>query len=273
MLKKAIYLKTDGGLCNRLRSIDSAIILSKSINKRLVVIWENNAELGAHFDDLFEPIPNVEFLPTEPKDFKKYKINTLLNKIPRKYYSISPLIRNNEVKQYFKDKSNLIRVKKYNTILIETHHAFLYPEDFSVFKPKQIIENNINKVLGNFENKPTVGLHIRRTDHQESIKESPIALFEEAIRDELKHTPTAKFFLATDDNNVKVTLRKKFKDNIITNDFLLSRKESDGVANAVIDLFMLSKTNKIYGSFGSSFSETAKHIGKNELIRLKRIKS
>ena len=55
-MNSTIFLKTKGGLCNRLRAIDSAIILSKKIDKKLIVIWENNNDLGANFKDLFEDI-------------------------------------------------------------------------------------------------------------------------------------------------------------------------------------------------------------------------
>ena len=62
---------------------------------------------------------------------------------------------------------------------------------------------------------------------------------------------------------------RMFKNKIITNNFELSRLSLNGAQNAVVDLFSLASCIKIYGSLGSSFSETAYHIGDNELILLK----
>ena len=66
-------------MCNRLRAIDSAIILSKKIDKKLIVIWENNNDLGANFKDLFEDIKNVKIVAQCPKKLSFFlKKKTLL---------------------------------------------------------------------------------------------------------------------------------------------------------------------------------------------------
>jgi hypothetical protein len=242
------------------------MILMKRLNTNLVVIWENNLELGAYFDDLFEPIKNVEIIDTLPKYFNVNKHSGFLNLLKTKFYSIAPEIKNSELKH----KENVEKLKSFKRVFLETEHAFLYPEDFSAFVPKKNILNELEKLKHNYLDCPLVGLHIRRTDHTKAIENSPIVLFEACIIHELKNDPKTKFYLATDENDVKTQLIKLFANTIITKEFELSRITKSGVENAVLDLYMLSKTSRIYGSDGSSFSETAHHIGKNELILLKK---
>ena len=262
-MNSTIFLKTKGGLCNRLRAIDSAIILSKKIDKKLIVIWENNNDLGANFKDLFEDIKNVKIVAQCPK-----KLSFFLKKKTWLKHLNSTLVLNTEIttlniKLLFKSTTFLSELKTYRYIYFETEHAFLYPENFKMFKPLKVIQKIVNK------NESLIGLHIRRTDHDFAKLNSPTELFIKTIKKELEQNPTTKFYLATDDLEIKSILMRMFKNKIITNNFELSRLSLNGAQNAVVDLFSLASCIKIYGSLGSSFSETAYHIGDNELILLK----
>ena len=66
------------------------------------------------------------------------------------------------------------------------------------------------------------------------------------------------FYIATDDITEEERLRKEFGDAIISNTSkTLARDSVEGLHDALIDLFCLSKTNKIFGSFYSSFTDIA----------------
>ena len=49
-----IYLKPMGGLCNRMRSIDSMISICKNYQMDLTVFWVKDFSLNCSFNDLFE---------------------------------------------------------------------------------------------------------------------------------------------------------------------------------------------------------------------------
>ena len=262
-MNSTIFLKTKGGLCNRLRAIDSAIILSKKINKKLIVIWENNNDLGANFNDLFEDIKDVKVVAQCPKNISFFLQKKTLLKLLNNMLVLNTEITTLNIKLLFKSKTFLSELKTYRYIYFETEHAFLYPENFKMFKPLKVIQKIVNK------NEVLIGLHIRRTDHVSAILNSTTDLFINTIQKELKQNSTTKFYLATDDLEIKSILLRMFKNKIITNNFELSRLSLNGVQNAVVDLFSLASCIKIYGSLGSSFSETAYHIGDNELILLK----
>lgn len=250
-------------MCNRLRAIDSAIILSKKIDKKLIIIWENNNDLGVNFKDLFEDIKNVKIVAQCPKNISFFLQKKTWLKLLNKTLVLNTEISTLNIKLLFKSKTFLNELKRYRYIYFETEHAFLYPENFKMFKPLEVIRKTVNK------NEVLIGLHIRRTDHVYAILNSTTDIFIKTIKKELEQNPTTKFYLATDDLEIKSILLGMFKNKIITNNFELSRLSLNGVQSAVVDLFSLASCIKIYGSLGSSFSETACHIGDNELILLK----
>jgi hypothetical protein len=133
--------------------------------------------------------------------------------------------------------------------------------DYQLFKPSAAIQKKIDSVALQF-NASTIGIHIRSTDHLTSLKNSPFFLFEEKIREELMGNPNTNFFLATDNEAYRNRLVQKFgNDKILFHTKVFRRDLSEGIQDAVVDLFCLSKTSKIYGSYYSSFSYVAGRIG------------
>jgi hypothetical protein len=47
----------------------------------------------------------------------------------------------------------------------------------------------------------------------------------------------------------------------------LNRNSQQGITDAVVDMFCLSKTKYIYGSYWSSFSDIASVIGDDKIIK------
>lgn len=74
-----------------------------------------------------------------------------------------------------------------------------------------------------------------------------------------------KIFLSSDSKENIIRLSKLFPNNIFYHESpSYDRNDNEAIKNAVIDLFCLSKTNKIYGSYCSSFSEVAAEMGQIE---------
>ena len=137
----------------------------------------------------------------------------------------------------------------------------------SGFKPIPALERTIQARTAAFE-KHTVGLHIRRGDHSRSIKHSPLSLFIDAITQEIDQNADTNFYLASDSLQVKRKLLDQFGDRIITQLAAANRNSEEGMQDAVVDLYALSKTRKIYGSYWSSYSRVAANISNVELIVL-----
>ena len=82
--------------------------------------------------------------------------------------------------------------------------------------------------------------------------------------------PEMIFFVSTDNESYQNILVNKFGiQRIIFHEKEFSRNKTEGIKDAVIDLFCLSKTSKIYGSYFSSFSYVAARIGNipNEVLK------
>ena len=91
----------------------------------------------------------------------------------------------------------------------------------------------------------------------ESIKEEA----EDAVN-EIKEDPLCKFYLSTDSEAEEGKLKSLFGSSIITQgEKELSRGKEEGILAAYVDLLSLSHCYKIFGSFWSSFSQTAVAIG------------
>ena len=75
--------------------------------------------------------------------------------------------------------------------------------------------------------------------------------------------------LATDDQGVKAELTAEFGSRVITAAAAASRSSADGIRGGLADMYTLARTQRIYGSAGSSFSPMAARIGGVEMIEVR----
>ena len=59
---KTIIVQPTGGLCNRMRTIASAVQLAQKLNCKIKVLWVKDPTLNAPFNSLFDgfPYPVIE---------------------------------------------------------------------------------------------------------------------------------------------------------------------------------------------------------------------
>ena len=55
-----IHLKPKGGLCNRMRAVDSGVALAHDLDVQLDIHWVRAGDLHCRFDRLFEPIADPQ---------------------------------------------------------------------------------------------------------------------------------------------------------------------------------------------------------------------
>lgn len=129
-----------------------------------------------------------------------------------------------------------------------------HENNFYLFKPVNNLMNSINSQVEKL-NEFTIGIHIRQTDHYISIRNSPVELFYNQIEKILKSNANTVFYLATDSQEVENKLILLFGNNVIRQENKpFERNSQKGVEHALIDLYALSKTKKILGSYWCSFS-------------------
>lgn len=273
-----IILKPHSGLANRIRVMVSGIGLSKELNIPLTIIWEKDAGLNSEYHDLFRENASVQISAV---DLRSRVIQLCMGK-PKllkfvgKFVGIDFMMFDRDMHSLvWKSGTNFIdldaiRNAGLGDIYINVCNEFYFkPEYLSYFLPNDRIQNAINKVVGKFHEN-TVGLHIRRTDHKHAINESPVELFIEKMREEIQNNTSVAFYLATDDADLKNMLIEKFGSRILFSSVELNRNNADGMYGAMIDLYALASTRRIYGSYFSSYSDIAARIGNIPLIVVKK---
>lgn len=249
-----------GGLCNRIRSINSAFSLAQSRKDSLTILWFCNEELNCPFDKLFQFPPNIRVFNI----YSKWNMQKII------YQLTSQFLTNEDIYPYKISVGNKTTPSPEHALFfsglrkrcyIATEESFYPTQDYHLFVPTLEIQDKLKLFYKNIGSQ-TYGVHIRRTDNMPSIHTSSTAAFISAMEDKIVQDRNADFYLATDDLLEEKILKERFPGKIISNENrTLSRNTSEGIMDALIDLFCLSKTKAIIGSYHSSFTDIAADIG------------
>jgi len=232
-------------------------------------MWTRSHDLNCNYSLLFKDNPSFtlieeplkyRFLWLNPQSLKGRDI--YLNKAFKWIVFDEVLyhrqLRNESNTAAFTNEELQKKLKYKKSVFLESDFSF-FSSDTNYLYPTNELKEIIEKNTRDFNN--TIGLHIRRTDHFPAIEKSPLSAFIESVKREIATDPDVSFYLSTDSIEVKEQLIHLFANRIITGSFELTRTTVPGVQNALVDLYSLSKTKKIIGSYGSSFSEMASKIG------------
>ncbi len=264
MKLKHLTILLHEGLANRIRVMASLYHLTQC-GIDLKVIWQLNEELNCPFEKLFSPINgfniiNTSLRPklynTKQKNILKRTVAKIYNKIKGFDYVIIGGYNN-------PDSCNVALIQtifdNYKNVFLETQQILYDHQEYSIFKPIKEIEDRIINSYSLAQ--PYIGIHIRRGDNIQSQLKSGIIPFIEKTKNILKDNPEQKFYLATDSLDVKEVFKYLFGPSIITTDPDYSRNTETGIKDALFEMFMLSKSQRILGSYWSSFDGIAARIG------------
>ena len=275
-----ICIKPLGGLCNRMRVLDAAISLAKVTNSDLHVIWVLNTDLNCRFEDLWDLPPSIKKI-TEisistrfdrfVEKLSRQKIGGFIQNIYYKYFlnSFDLVLTSDRMEAYELQNyvgCNFVEMVANKRVLMTTVHRFydsVRPfQDFILVRDLQEI---VDRQVVSFSN--VIGVHIRRTDNQQSEQYSSTAKFIELMQAEVRQDNSTRFFIATDSPAEEAKLQELFPDRIITyKKQSLDRNTSVAIPDAAIDLYSLSKCRKLIGSYWSSFTDTARQIERIDCI-------
>ncbi len=250
-------LKANAGLCNKLLSMAAGLHLAQDAGVRLHVLWATDMHMHDLFTDLFEPVSafSLHQLRIPSSRICQGLARRIL---PRAFGE------RNDIEAILDHEERFVEAFKVNPNRLWRFSSFreFYPaDDFSWLKPRPEIAAHIAESRSLTEGE-VVGMHIRRGDHVQAMRCSPLPLFYQRVAEEVAANSSVRFFLSTDDPEVKRDLKTKYPRNIFTRECVKMRHESGGGADAVVDLWLLSQCKKIYGTFPSSFSLVASKIGK-----------
>jgi len=259
---RGINIVPIAGLCNRLQSVESALRLAKVSDLPLNVFWYSDNLHNCSFSNLF----------IRPPEFSRLIESSELNPIGRGIKSFYERVLKYTCTLHIppERRPNPIPLEEFTAhqaTWIESYLPFFSSEPrYDFLTPIPPIQQAIDSVCRSFKER-VVGVHVRRTDNQDAKDKSPTHAFLRAMEEEIKMDARTQFFLSTDSPEEEERLVTAFKERIITyTKRTLSRARRTGIQDAVTDLFCLSRTEKIIGSHGSSFTETASRISDIPLV-------
>jgi hypothetical protein len=254
-----------GGLCNRMRTIASALRICHLTGAICCVHWE-----WGDFYALFEKPTVLNF-------------SVISERTPLLGFKHIIHLRPQEGGSRDNWK---IPTKNGEYIAVATRHSFGIEEDGKKIFDKDItpwLPIPAKQLLGTIVEQtkvfPTriVGMHIRRTDHPIARKYTPddLCIYEGSKIIDYGY----KIFLATDNIQTEKVMLERFRENILTYKKIpeMSQRWPKRVFSLLetqqdlIDLHLLAKCNYVLGSFGSSYSSLAMHCNGDSRCKFMKI--
>ncbi|MEM6468419.1 MAG: hypothetical protein AAF802_02535 [Planctomycetota bacterium] len=290
---RKLVVKPAGGLCNRLRVIDSARKLATQSERELIVIWELNHDLNCNYRSLFL---DPDFTLLQQKRLRRWDFPSLVSKttrnplwdraFKRRLQAIAPgdwsvrllnefsedleTLRPVTPERYANvttyDKSVYRAFQRYADQLHELDESIYWctcwrmsdEQNYRAMFPVQPdIQCRVDSVTEKFH-EPVIGTHIRGTDCRTSKDHSGTEGFFQVVEEHLASNPTGTVFLATDEPSIKDQMIRRFGSQIVYfEQENYARSNARNIENALVDLLCLAKTKNIYGSYFSTFSQVA----------------
>ncbi|MCR4635494.1 MAG: hypothetical protein K5754_04610 [Butyrivibrio sp.] len=287
MNRKKLIIEPGGGLGNRILALVSAFNLARDCNiSNIEVLWRNNNECGCEFEDVLESLPlpcKVRGIHFGKESYKRLVTSGRLLSAIRKFvhqkiynlfrWSVRsiqlPTAEGRNTPEYWGELKRRVIDNKANKFYIEAYYSFYGDVSCEGFKFNKDIESHITRFKE--QNGNYIAMHIRRTDNEIAIKNSPTELFYENVARIVNDKPDTKIYIATDDLDILDDMKKKWPDNIIyTKVDSISRRSTEGIKFALYEMLILAGARTIYASYGSTFSQIANLIGGNEMIVVKK---
>lgn len=122
----------------------------------------------------------------------------------------------------------------------------------SLFHPKQFILDAADQLASTFTPK-TIGVIIRRIDVRSEIQTIPLSVFTNVLDRILETDSSHTFFLSSDDHRVRRSLTQRYGSRIIL-------REGKNMYDAAVDMWAMSHTGMILGSYRSAFAQVASEL-------------
>lgn len=247
------YLHNRGGLCNRLMSLWSTLALGSYFGIPVYLRWEPAPACPCNLSDLFE----LRML----EESSQAKILEILNTYPTQTFYLANMGRGLERIYNDLDLERWMTYEFFQNIYLQMARSFQIEHDLT-YKIDQFISNHWEPGI--------IGVHMRGTDRitlelkkRGNLNDlSSDHDFINSINNAIK-SGTSKFFLATDSNKTQSEFTQLFPGRFVfyCQSFNSNLLRETSIQDAMIDLYLLSKTTRIIGSKKSSFNFNAALLG------------
>lgn len=275
-----IIVEPCAGLGNRFLGMASAYHWAQQTGEELTVLWKTERVMGARSEAVFSMPDGIKIIHAKDYGYKDKPFSHLRYQLLEKHYRskadyFSDVDMTNDL---FVEKGNEYYEKVIRENKLKFIRAFSQFHDFegidrplSFIKPTAYVREKADSVIGGIDSTKNIGVHIRRTDNQICINNSPLEVFVEAMEQEIANDADITFYIASDDWDTICFLKERFGDRIFYMAEKNFERDSDrGIADAFAELICLSHSKKIIGSFYSTYSRIAAMLSGIELEVVKK---
>ncbi len=243
------------GLGNRIQAIVCGQLLAEDTGRELHVNWTPAAvDCAVEYERLFvSAYPALADLPDDTVCYSS--LQRYLSAVPERYWPM--------LKRYAHQWFRRIREDPAATIAVFTCHQFLdyfndprFPDRLRrlLVSVRPEIRAEVDGFAARHFGHFTVGIHVRRTDWR---SQRHLGYY---LR-QMRQFPDAVFFVCSDDPSVPAEIRARHPRTVEYPKTSLSRQDSEGLVQALIDMLLLAKTQYLIGTQGSTFSAIARVAG------------
>lgn len=273
-MKPRLTIVPISGLGNRMRVVASMVEASASLDVPVRIVWQSTWDCRALFSDLFCPLSDADRPANDCAEEHTEQGIT----IDAGNFCDAPAVKQNlwlpylirrfrygkEIRIFHpQGEPDIFRmVRQWPSLYVVTCYAMTGYRASTMqrcFRPLPALHAQIDEVTARFTSR-TVGVHVRRTDNRQAITHSPLSAFRHRLDRLLDSGEADTIFLSTDDARVRTYFRETYGSRLITRPIKVRRDTLEGIRDAVVDLWSLSKARLILGSYYSSFSDTAHEL-------------
>ena len=283
--QKTLILKPMWGLGNRLRTMSGAFTAAKRLNVRCFIFWEKNDHFPQDITELYSNIPITTRIPDNMKIEASGKgrcewentLENLENKLPCIISSCNFLIKDTD--KYRHEFYQWVQLSPIVSKLIGQYSQLLDNKSIGIhLRQGDIADAKDDWFFGKWSGKPKI-VHSEsdlvccsNKNSNSHTCPSNIDTIDKRLMDIKNENIDSKtnIWIATDRKNCIKVFEEKLKPASVIHlgSLKFNRKNSTGrdMQNALVDMYMLAKCIRFYGSHISSFTDEVKVI--NRAFRL-----
>lgn len=253
------------GLCNRARGIGGISAIAQLMGGLPIFLyWKPNWACPAKFKELFD-CPHIELInESEYLKLRAEEETFIFERNIGKYLATGPFHYYHTI---VADRISLESFKE------------LFCRELRAFKPQPEILAKVDAFAHQWPAK-VIGVHVRRTDLNQYLEKAKGSVSDEqavfdAMDARLTEDPEVSFLLCTDNPSTEGFYRERYGERLLVypkefhtdspRGLKAEQQRLTSVADALIDLYLLARTQSLIGTSGSSFSGYAGHLGGIEL--------
>ena len=262
MGERTLIASCTSGLANRMLMLAGAQRLARLTERKLLLYWPENDQLGCPFDALFQNTPamlrdqDMHELLRSDRTMKVYNAWHC----PPLYEEVSP----------DGDAAEIVLVKGWTAPKFANETLASLRDELCDELRKLAPTEEILATVGTVAlPERCLGVHVRIGEAGDSANyfaPSKREHFEAILRAVAEQCGEAGFFLATTSIEVERHFHDVFGERVMVFPKSGKGRERDAVREALIDLLLLSRTRGVLGNHGSTFSQVAAMLGPRLLV-------